>query len=60
VTGVLAAATGADALADGLRELMSLRARWAELGAAARERVSGFTARRMADEHEALYEQWLS
>jgi glycosyltransferase involved in cell wall biosynthesis len=59
-TGVLARATGTDALADGLRELVALRPRWGELGASARARVAGFTARGMADAYEALYERWLA
>jgi glycosyltransferase involved in cell wall biosynthesis len=55
-TSILAAATGAAALADGLRELLALRPLWPEMGVAARERVSGFTAARMADDYEALYD----
>ncbi len=51
VTGVLARGD----LADGLRELLALRERWPQLGAAARERVAGFTAAQMADDYEALY-----
>lgn len=57
-TGVLTRGTGADALADGLRELLALRAQWPQLGDAARERVSGFTAQRMAAEYAALYARW--
>jgi glycosyltransferase involved in cell wall biosynthesis len=59
-SGVLAGGTGADAIADGLRELLRLRPRWPELGAAARARVQQLTARRMAESYEALYEGWLA
>jgi glycosyltransferase involved in cell wall biosynthesis len=59
-TGVLARATGEAALADGLRELMRLRKSWPAMGRAARTAVEGFTARRMADDYDALYERWLA
>ena len=56
VNGVLARATGPGALADGLRDLLALRTSWPELGAAARDRVRDFTAERMADDYERVYE----
>jgi glycosyltransferase involved in cell wall biosynthesis len=59
VTGVLASGTGVEALTEGLHALLALRERWPELGAAARARVAGFTARAMAEEYERLYEGWL-
>lgn len=59
-TGVLARATGADALADAVRELVAMRDRWPQLGAAARARVEEFTASRMATSYNALYDRWLS
>lgn len=59
VTGVLAHATGAEALTGAVRRLVDMRERWPELGSAARQRVQGFTARQMAASYNALYDQWL-
>jgi glycosyltransferase involved in cell wall biosynthesis len=59
-TGVLARGSTSSALADALREMLSLRGRWREIGAAAREVVSGFTAKRMAARHAELYRRWLA
>ncbi len=55
--GFLAAGSDADALADGLRELVAARPRWD--GAAARAAVSGFEATRMATRYAELYREWL-
>jgi glycosyltransferase involved in cell wall biosynthesis len=58
VTGVLARSPGEADLATGLQELLALRARWPEMGRAARDRVAGFTAVAMTARHEELYARW--
>lgn len=58
--GFVSAGCDAAALARGLRELFELRQYWPEMGAAARLRVEGFTAERMARRYDELYERWLS
>jgi glycosyltransferase involved in cell wall biosynthesis len=58
-TGVLAKASSPEALEIGLREMVALRPHWKEMGAAARRRVQGFTATRMAWRYAELYETWL-
>jgi len=57
--GVLSTGSDAAALERGLLELVELRPSWAEMGAAARRRVEGFTAERMASRYHELYEVWL-
>jgi glycosyltransferase involved in cell wall biosynthesis len=57
--GVLTDGSSARALADGLGQVISARARWNELGAAARVTASGFTAARMAERYAELYRRWL-
>jgi glycosyltransferase involved in cell wall biosynthesis len=59
VTGVLCDSAQADSLAGGLRRILAERERWPDIGAAARSRVAGFTARAMTDEHSDLYASWL-
>jgi glycosyltransferase involved in cell wall biosynthesis len=59
VSGVICASSQPADLERGLRELLSLHDRWAELGSAARERVYGFTARSAARAYERLYRSWL-
>ena len=59
-TGVLCSSSDASALARGLRQILDLRDRWAEIGQAAREHVAGFTARAMARRYEELYGRWLA
>jgi glycosyltransferase involved in cell wall biosynthesis len=53
--------TGSDSLAleRGLLELLELRPRWPEMGAAARRQVEGLTAERMAGRYCELYQTWL-
>ena len=58
-TGVLCASADPEALADGLRRMLAERDRWPEIGARARVRVAGFTARAMAQAHTDLYAAWL-
>jgi glycosyltransferase involved in cell wall biosynthesis len=58
--GLLSASPEPEALAVGLRALLELRPRWAEIGAAARRRVEGFTAEAMAKRHQELYVRWLN
>ena len=57
-TGVLARGSSAEALADALRELVAVRPRWNEIGAAARGAVSGFEATRTAARYAELYRNW--
>jgi glycosyltransferase involved in cell wall biosynthesis len=59
-SGVLCASSGRADLERGLRDLLSLRDRWAELGLAGRERVSGFTASATVRTYERLYRTWLN
>jgi glycosyltransferase involved in cell wall biosynthesis len=58
-TGVLCAGTDTQALTAGLRTILELRPQWDQLGRAARIRVEGMTAERMADDYLALYAKWL-
>jgi glycosyltransferase involved in cell wall biosynthesis len=55
ITGVLAAGPTVPDLRIALEEIIELRPRWAELGAAARDRASGFTLRSMASAYEDVY-----
>jgi glycosyltransferase involved in cell wall biosynthesis len=57
-TGVLGIGSGVAALSDGLRELVAVRPRWKEIGAAARIAVSGFTATGTAAQQMELYRAW--
>lgn len=57
--GLVSAGSDAPALERGLRELLELRSGWGEMGAAARRRVAGFTAERMASRYSELYGTWL-
>jgi glycosyltransferase involved in cell wall biosynthesis len=59
-TGVLARSSSIDDIADGLRTLLQARDRWPAMGAAARERAGGFTAKAMAARYEQLYGQFLA
>ena len=58
--GLISPGSDAAALERGLRELLELHPSWAEIGVAARQRVAGFTAERMARRYLELYERWLS
>jgi glycosyltransferase involved in cell wall biosynthesis len=58
VTGFLCSSGSAGALADGLRCTLASRARWRQIGAAARQRVEPFTAVSMASRYEERYERW--
>jgi glycosyltransferase involved in cell wall biosynthesis len=55
VDGVLCRGTDVVALVDGLRSMLGLRAQWAALGSAGRDRVSGFTASAMSQAYDDLY-----
>lgn len=59
-TGVLADGPSVQQLRTGLQELESLRDFWLDIGAAARVRVSAFTAAAMAASYEELYARWLA
>jgi glycosyltransferase involved in cell wall biosynthesis len=59
-TGFLSFSPEPSTLADGLREMLAVRAHWPSIGAAARRRVEGFTAASMAERYRDLYAQWLS
>jgi glycosyltransferase involved in cell wall biosynthesis len=58
-TGLLTSSPEPNALARGLREMLTLRSRWPSIGEAARRRVDGFTAASMARRYEELYDRWL-
>jgi glycosyltransferase involved in cell wall biosynthesis len=58
-TGILASSTGSEAVATGLRKVLRARSQWAEIGAAARRQVAGFSASRMAKQYSDLYRSWL-
>jgi glycosyltransferase involved in cell wall biosynthesis len=59
-TGLMTSGSAQAALAVGLREMLSLRSSWEEMGAAARRRVEVFTAARMARRYAELYRMWLA
>lgn len=55
VTGVLSEGHDSSDLAAGMERLMGLRARWPEMGSAARRDASRFTATAMARRYQGLY-----
>ncbi len=59
-TGLLCSSPTPAALAQGLREMLTLRLSWPALGTEARRRVQGFTAASTASRYRELYAQWLS
>jgi glycosyltransferase involved in cell wall biosynthesis len=59
-TGLLCPSPDTAALAQGLREMLALRAKWPALGAAARHRVASFTATATVRRYRELYSRWLS
>jgi glycosyltransferase involved in cell wall biosynthesis len=59
-TGLLASSPDPSALAQGLEDMLALRAQWPAIGVAARTAVQDFTAASMASRYEELYAQWLS
>jgi glycosyltransferase involved in cell wall biosynthesis len=59
-TGVLADSPSVDDLRSAINRLLAQRARWPTMGAAARERILGFTAQTMAARYGELYERWLA
>jgi glycosyltransferase involved in cell wall biosynthesis len=58
-TGFLSPTAEPSALAALLQEALEHRSEWHAIGAAARRRVEGFTARAMASRYEELYVRWL-
>jgi len=59
-TGVLCSSPDPAALSEGLRQMLDLRSQWAQIGAAARERVASFTAASTVRRYERLYADWIA